>query len=58
VSGSFKFRFCIPTLLTTLIYLTTVLAKPDDVVKPVDIFQSIKLVETVARVIKPVAGKV
>lgn len=54
--GSFKFKFDIPTLLTTLIYFRTLFANPEVVVRPVEIFQSIKVVGTDTKVMNPVAG--
>jgi hypothetical protein len=57
VSTSFKFRLKIlAAILTVLIYLVTLFAKPVEVERPVVIFQSIKEVATVLIGIKPVPG--
>jgi hypothetical protein len=57
VSDSFKSRFYIDErMFTALIVFITLLAKPVEVESPVEIFQSIRDVETVASGINPVAG--
>ena len=45
-------------MLTTRIYFKTLFAKPEDVEKPVEIFQSTRGRVTVVRGINPVVGKV
>jgi len=57
VKDSYKFRLEMPErILTARICFETLLAKPVVVVSPVEIFQSIRDVETVASGINPVAG--
>jgi len=57
VRGSIKFKFSMATELTTLIYLTTLFAKPVVVVRPEEIFQEIRVFGTVAKLMNPVVGK-
>ena len=57
VKASLRFKFCMGMFDTTLICLGTLLANPVDVVRPEEIFHSIRLVGSEARLIKPVAGK-
>lgn len=56
VNGSFKFKLDICIVLTTLICLKMLFAKPVVVVRPVEIFQSIRVVGTDTKVMKPVGG--